>query len=290
MNKRKKLVVDQAFALFIEKGIQQTSIQDIIERAGISKGTFYNYFTSKNECVSALLEQIRYEAVLLRGDLLIGRDKNDRTVLIEQIALISRMNADRGLTAIFEEILHSGDAELKKLVLTFRLFEFEWLSERLIDVYGEEIRPYSFEAATIFYGINQHISFTARIINQQNIDPMKITSSGIHYLNYIIQSLIHENTSVLDNEKLMMLIERIHGDRVSKEELIRLMDELLTEQTLNKKQLELTEALRFEISNTPERKAVINALLQPFLDSFKGTSLHDQVKEIASSTWLFIKN
>ena len=40
MNNRKKIVAEHALALFIEKGIRQTSIQDILDRTGISKGTF----------------------------------------------------------------------------------------------------------------------------------------------------------------------------------------------------------------------------------------------------------
>jgi len=66
MNKRKKIVVDHARALFLEKGIQMTSIQDIIERSGISKGTFYNYFSSKNECVTAILQQAYHETTINR--------------------------------------------------------------------------------------------------------------------------------------------------------------------------------------------------------------------------------
>ena len=36
---------------------------------GLSKGTFYNYFSSKHECVSASLEQARYDASLTRAEI-----------------------------------------------------------------------------------------------------------------------------------------------------------------------------------------------------------------------------
>ena len=42
MNDRKLHVVNMAHQLFIEKGFQATSIQDILDYSGISKGTFYN--------------------------------------------------------------------------------------------------------------------------------------------------------------------------------------------------------------------------------------------------------
>lgn len=115
MNKRKKMVVDHAKALFLEKGIQQTSIQDIIERSGISKGTFYNYFSSKNECVAAILQQARSETDLNRHEIQLGKDDQDINVLIQQITILSRTNEQQGISGMFEEIMHSGDVELKKL-------------------------------------------------------------------------------------------------------------------------------------------------------------------------------
>ncbi len=43
-----------AQALFIQKGVEATTINEIVERAGVAKGTFYHYFTSKNDLLAAL--------------------------------------------------------------------------------------------------------------------------------------------------------------------------------------------------------------------------------------------
>ncbi|MGB3435956.1 TetR/AcrR family transcriptional regulator [Achromobacter sp.] len=43
-----------AEALFIQKGVETTTINEIVERAGVAKGTFYHYFTSKNDMLAAL--------------------------------------------------------------------------------------------------------------------------------------------------------------------------------------------------------------------------------------------
>ncbi len=43
---RKQHVVNMAHPLFINKGVQSTSVQDILEYSGISKGTFFTYFSS----------------------------------------------------------------------------------------------------------------------------------------------------------------------------------------------------------------------------------------------------
>lgn len=48
-------LLDAAAALFVEKGIAATSIEDIAERAGVAKGTFYHYFHDR----AAMLEALR---------------------------------------------------------------------------------------------------------------------------------------------------------------------------------------------------------------------------------------
>ena len=48
-------------ALFLAKGIAATSLDDITQRAGVSKGLFYLYFASKEDLVLALQEQFSRE-------------------------------------------------------------------------------------------------------------------------------------------------------------------------------------------------------------------------------------
>jgi TetR/AcrR family transcriptional repressor of nem operon len=48
-------------ALFLAKGIAATSLDDITHRAGVSKGLFYLYFSSKEDLVLALQNQFSHE-------------------------------------------------------------------------------------------------------------------------------------------------------------------------------------------------------------------------------------
>ena len=40
--------------LFLAKGVEATTISEIVEEAQVAKGTFYHYFASKNEMLTAL--------------------------------------------------------------------------------------------------------------------------------------------------------------------------------------------------------------------------------------------
>lgn len=54
---RMEELMDSAQALFLDKGIVGTIIDEIVSKAGVSKGTFYHYFSSKSDVVAALRER-----------------------------------------------------------------------------------------------------------------------------------------------------------------------------------------------------------------------------------------
>ncbi len=53
-DERRRLIVEAAVGVFLEKGFHQTSIRDIAERAGISLGNVYNHFAGKTELIAAI--------------------------------------------------------------------------------------------------------------------------------------------------------------------------------------------------------------------------------------------
>lgn len=48
-------LLEEAFKLFMSKGIRDTSIQDIVNNANVAKGTFYLYFSDKYELRDVLI-------------------------------------------------------------------------------------------------------------------------------------------------------------------------------------------------------------------------------------------
>ena len=48
-------LLETAFHLFTEKGIKDTSIQEIVDNANVAKGTFYLYFKDKYELRDILI-------------------------------------------------------------------------------------------------------------------------------------------------------------------------------------------------------------------------------------------
>ena len=54
---RRRELVDTAERLFLEKGYDRTSVNDIVTEINVAKGTFYHYFKSKTEILGAVVEK-----------------------------------------------------------------------------------------------------------------------------------------------------------------------------------------------------------------------------------------
>lgn len=57
-------ILDAAYELFIEKSFKNTSIDDVVKKAGIAKGTFYLYFKDKHDLMDRII--IRKGALVLK--------------------------------------------------------------------------------------------------------------------------------------------------------------------------------------------------------------------------------
>lgn len=59
-------IIESAWSLFYEKGYEQTTIMDIIEKSGVSKGSFYYHFKSKDTLLNTLASLLdsHYEELL----------------------------------------------------------------------------------------------------------------------------------------------------------------------------------------------------------------------------------
>ncbi|KFC67215.1 Transcriptional regulator, TetR family [Devosia sp. LC5] len=80
---RRADLIAAAQALFFEHGYDATSVEDIIGRAGLSKGAFYYYFPSKEAVLEALAEQMAQEAAaetqaIVADETLNGFERLDR--------------------------------------------------------------------------------------------------------------------------------------------------------------------------------------------------------------------
>lgn len=57
---KRQALLDAAYELFLSQGTSKTTINDIVRKAGVAKGTFYLYFKDKENILQALSYKISY--------------------------------------------------------------------------------------------------------------------------------------------------------------------------------------------------------------------------------------
>ena len=110
---RRTEIIDIAEELFLKSGYNETAVSDIVKRVGVSQGTFYYYFKSKEEILNAIIE----------------RYINDIKVGVKAIAAKDDINAIEKIIAFFC-FLNNMDQGKEKLVDYFHADQNEHLHAR----------------------------------------------------------------------------------------------------------------------------------------------------------------
>jgi AcrR family transcriptional regulator len=81
---RPQELVDAALALFVEKGFAATRSEEVAQRAGVSKGTLYLYYPSKEELFKAVV-RTNLSALIAEGAELVGTFEGSSSELLCQL-------------------------------------------------------------------------------------------------------------------------------------------------------------------------------------------------------------
>ncbi|MDY5845073.1 MAG: TetR/AcrR family transcriptional regulator [Bariatricus sp.] len=111
-NKQLKLdaLYRSAYDLFIEQGIEKTSISDIAKKAGVAKGTFYLYFTDKYELRDHLISRTAGKLFLAAWQALDSSDIpafEDRIIFIVDF-ILEQMQENKAMLRFISKNLSWG--------------------------------------------------------------------------------------------------------------------------------------------------------------------------------------
>jgi len=91
--KRRAEVIDAAVQIFHEKGYEASTIQDIADAVGVLKGSLYYYFTSKEDVLFEILQEVHEEALAAAVEA-IEIDGDPVEKIYAFVQTLARFNAD----------------------------------------------------------------------------------------------------------------------------------------------------------------------------------------------------
>ncbi|VVB69848.1 HTH-type transcriptional regulator BetI [uncultured archaeon] len=96
---RRQELIDTAERLFMERGYEQTAVSDIVREVEVAQGTFYYYFSSKEEILEAIIEK---DIAALEENVRLVMSKEDISPAEKLNAII---NAAIGINASRKDIM-----------------------------------------------------------------------------------------------------------------------------------------------------------------------------------------
>jgi|SRR5690625_240616 len=150
----KDKITQQSILLFQEKGFSQTSIQEIVNALEVTKGTFYYYFSSKEQ----LLMDIHHDYIthlLARQERIISKKNiTQKEKITEIIRLLITDIADKGPSArvYFREVRHLTDENIETIKKKREQFRLNVEEVVLEGINQEELRK-GLRADMISFGI-----------------------------------------------------------------------------------------------------------------------------------------
>ncbi|MCB1051637.1 MAG: TetR/AcrR family transcriptional regulator [Acidobacteria bacterium] len=190
MGQKRQDILEAAQQLFQNKGFRATSMQDIANTAGLSKGALYLHFPSKQALTLAVLamidENLRAEIIAIKNHpQMLAREKM-RAQLVFQFRDVMENRAFN------EMILKEFATQLDDAFLEFldRAREaWQVLSEDfLLLLYGEKIKSFVIDLAVILNGI-LHEYHTLIILDGLDIDLNRVVDFLMLALDQVAEGL-----------------------------------------------------------------------------------------------------
>jgi AcrR family transcriptional regulator len=124
--KVKEKITGQSIRLFEKKGFSETSIQDIVDSLGVTKGTFYYYFSSKEELLMEIHLGYINELLVQQEKILQDDTKSSKQKLFDIVYMLISDIKTRGAAAkiFFRELKNLSEERLALIVPKRDQFRF----------------------------------------------------------------------------------------------------------------------------------------------------------------------
>jgi len=172
---RKREILLVARELFVKKGYDQTSVNDILKIVDIAKGTFYYYFSSKEEVLAAIILDIVDEGARRAERIL--KDKSIPLMNRIMMAIMAQTPEFDGSDEIKEEMHKVENAKLEQLYTKAMLKRMTPLLEEPVregleqDIFHTEYPTESIESILLL----GHMLFDCNIMEwEMDVYPQKI--------------------------------------------------------------------------------------------------------------------
>ncbi|GIN21439.1 TetR/AcrR family transcriptional regulator [Siminovitchia fordii] len=251
---KKQLIMEKALELFAKQGFEATSIQQITEHCGISKGAFYLSFKSKEELILALID--RFAKLTLSGTDYLVKNTEKETLIFEFYQTmfdLFQKHTDFAKVLLKEQMQPFNEKFMEKMYSYEKSFE-QIILTMVERVYGEEVKESKYDLIYCIKGLlNTYTNYL--LFCNAPVD-----------LKLLAQSLV-EKTNILAKYTTIPFLSREitrtfpANEKTSKEQILSVIEEKIEEmeELIEKESLVLLKQHLLEPTFSP---AIVKGLLE----------------------------
>lgn len=128
---KKNRLLEAARSSFAEKGFRQTTVDEIVDRAQVAKGTFYLYFQNKESVFQELVEFLEKHYKFLRAKMRLEEELQDKlSVFAEGYFSLLQENRDLARLGLFN--FDHVEEKLKRYFIQLQTYQVESIKEEMI--------------------------------------------------------------------------------------------------------------------------------------------------------------
>ncbi|KYD07873.1 TetR/AcrR family transcriptional regulator [Heyndrickxia sporothermodurans] len=230
---KKQLIMEKALELFAEQGFEATSVQQITDHCGISKGAFYLSFKSKDELILSIIDHFMMEITADIDYLVKSSISNDKLLYTFYYSIFHAFHEKSDFAKVMlKEQLHSLNQELiSKLHYYDQILDqaILYMIERLYGNSGAAIKYDLMYCIRGFMGTYSHLFFFYNF----TVDLEALSRSLEEKTN-----LLAKHTTIpFISEELAELCKIAIPEELTKEKMIK---------SINQKIMELEESIEKE--------------------------------------------
>lgn len=277
MSAKRKKLIDVATSLFIQKGYDATSVQDIVNECQISKGSFYNHFQSKEDLVLEIIRQSHQDRWEKVNELPIHPHQDHKDRFIQQLkAHLDHIIQHREFLQL---TLHSiyKNREFRYLICKIHARDLHWLGEQIKLVYGSIAKDHVYDCVMIFIGLLYSYALHLSLLEKNEIDLDHLIHFVVQRMDTLVNSFSKDEPPLLNDESWKEIL------RIEQHENIYIRQQIQT-------QLAEIRAILSSLLLPPKQLTQITACLDTLENAFSQSSNDLPEEYLIEGLLLYLKN
>lgn len=265
MEQKERLIIETAIKFFSAKGYFTTSMQEIAEECGISKGSLYKVFESKEALLVSVFTYYHHQMFEKANDVSMNASLPPKEKLIKQISIQMNDIVEKKefILLFFKDIQIKDKQKIKPLMQKMKSRIMIWQKEILLDAFGSDIEKYIWDIVLFLQGVIKEYLFIS-IETKNYFDNEQVATFIVDRLEAMIDQLLSEQPAPLMSSSIMHdFLSNEFSPQSKNEKIIQSLEGIKTKlKSINKDDLHSSfSIIEEEIQKKEPRYFLIEALL-----------------------------